>query len=44
MYRDLTVISEELQGIKRQDLTLLCNGEFKLVFGRGKMSCYFCIA
>lgn len=38
MHRDLTVVPEEPQGIKRQGLALLCNGEFKLAFGRGKMS------
>lgn len=38
MHRDLTVIAQEPQRIKRQDMTLLCNEEFKLAFGRGKMS------
>lgn len=38
MHRDLTVIAEKPQGIKKQNLTLLCNEEFKLSFGKGKMS------
>lgn len=44
MHRDLTVIAEEPQRMKRQVMALLCNGECKLAFGRGKMSCYFGIS
>lgn len=44
MRRDLTVISEEPQEIKRKDLVLLCIGELKLAFVRGKMSWCFCIS
>lgn len=38
MHRDLTVIVEKPQRIKRHNLALLCNEEFKLPFGKGKMS------
>lgn len=30
MHRDFTVIAEKPQGIKRHNLALLCNEEFKL--------------
>lgn len=38
MHRDLIVIAEKPQGIKIHNWALSCNEEFKLPFGKGKMS------